>query len=188
MEELLLDKPDEDATAPPAKEDPAITALKLEVERLKKVEADRDAERQNARILEADQFVAEAVKNIDVPIVKIARDLIIDGQHIRTGYGLVVETAYQAWMDAGKKGSPQDYVEGAADVVEQWLASKRPELAELAKRPTARTETQTDGEPRPVAAARAIGRRTGARPDAKPTPLPRDKTDRDLQIKKEMGW
>lgn len=191
LEEALLVGGDDVAELPDKKqpqEDPRLAALQAEVEALK---AERQAREQltQAQTLErANAVIVEALKdNAAVPMVKAVRDIVVEGRAV-SGIGLTLEVANQKWLQSGQAGHPRDYIAGAAEVVEQYLREKRPDLAEVIV-PRGQQQTGGNGAPAPrQTGAQSIGKRTAPRPDAQPKELPMDKYQRDQAIKREMGW
>ncbi len=181
----VADLPDKPA-AP--KTDPQVAELLAKVAALEA--RDQAAQRQSAQqvIAGAHQLVADTLKEVaTVPMVKGVRDIVIDGQAIHSGIDLTLRVANQAWLQAGRAGHPRDYVPGAAETVEEYLRGKRPDLAAVFVQGA--TPPRAVNDPPPASnGSTSIGKRTGARPDAQPKELPSDRHQRDMQIKREMGW
>lgn len=188
LEDMFLTGSDELAQVPDraAAPDPEIVALKDEVKALREWKAQNDAEKASQAIERGLTIVREAVAPIEAPMVKTVRDIVIDGNHIKSGYDLVLQTAHHAWLEAGKAGHPRDHIPKATEVVEAYLREKRPDLMPAATAP----KDPPAEEPAAPAAKRpvAVGKKTGARPDPNPEPLPVDREDRDQVIMKRYGW
>lgn len=165
----------------PAAPHPEIAALKAELAELKADRQTRVQAEQDQQIQRAVTDIAATIKDEPVPLVHA----------LPGGYELVLQTAHKAWIDAGKSRPMKEFVAGAADVVEEYYRGQHPRLAALADAKAAaggEPEPKPAATPAPRAPATSIGKRTAARPDAKPAELPMDRYQRDAQIKKDMGW
>lgn len=181
-----LDAP---AAKPAETSDPKVAALEAKIAELEKAQQTVAQREQEAQQAQAVARVKETLKDADIPVID-ALD----------AHGAVLNKAYEAFMASGKAGSLLDYLPDAADIVEEEMRAKYPKIAAIAdaakgKKP----EPKADEEETPVVAPpkprAAMGKRTAARPESKPKPLPLDPIERDRAIKAEMerefpgaGW
>jgi len=154
----------------------ALDALQKKIDALEARDKERAEQETQRKIDEGIRTVAEHLKDVGVPLIESLG-----------AYGDVMNEAYDLWVRSGKDGIALDHLPTAAEKVEKALRAKHPRLAALAD------AAEKAGKASPAAAAAAITRpgitrRAGASPQGKPTPLPSDPLDRDVAIKKEMGW
>lgn len=139
----------------------------------------RDKADQERNIAEGLRVVEAELKDVGVPLVESLGE-----------YSRVMNEAYAMWQAAGSEGSARDHLPAAAAKVENALRTKHPRLAALADA----AEKVAAAAPAARAAAFApapkagITRRVGSKPLTGPAKLPDDPHDRDLAIKREMGW
>lgn len=183
--ELLSDAPDKPAAAV---EEPAyVKALRDTVEDLKKRLDGRDGSEQQAQVARATATISDMLKDDDLPLTQSGVTVTMSDGKTTDGHGLVLQVAHQMWLDSGKNGSPHDYVKRAGTRVEAHLTKQFPALAaRLGGQQAARTE---ETAPAPARTGNpSLGRRGGKGAAGAPAQLPKDRAERDLQIKREMGW
>lgn len=185
LADRLLIGGDEVQVAPAPKPlDPEVAALKAELAELKKHHTTTQEAEQRAKVEQAVGVVRDSLSKSDLPLVETY-----------DAYPRVMMNAHEAWMAGGKKGSPMDYVADCAAVVEDELKAEHPKAAARLypkATPAAAAATETSEEAPPAAAARpAVGKRTGAKPDAKPKSIwegGKTTAEVDAEIKKQYGW
>lgn len=184
LEQLLTGKDDLGLPAKLEGDAAVLADVKKRLDDAEKKLKDSDDREAKRRMDDGLRVVSESLKdNDDVPLVNS-----YPGAH-----GLVMETAYQAWINGGQDGSALDYLPGAAASVEAHLRKENPRLAALAdaakkgKTPASAADVASRAEAF-APAPRSIGRRPASRPNAEPKPLPLDMHERDEQIKREYGW
>lgn len=164
--------------------DPEVAALKATVtaltERLQKQDA--TAERQSVE--RAVGMVRTQLKDVDLPMVDSF-----------DAYDRIMVRAHEAWQAGGRQGSPSDFVPDVAPDIEAELKAEHPRAAaRLYPKKTETEEAHAEPAAEPAAGPTprvAVGKRTAARPDAKPKSLwegGRTTAEVDALIKKELGW
>jgi len=180
LERLIIGAP----AAPAAKpaEDPTVKELREKVAALEAAGRTAQTAQETAAVAQAVAIVNDAIKDADVPLTKA---LGIPGTE------LVIKTANQAWINAGRLGHPRDYIVGAAQAVEDYVWEQNKAVIAAGQK-RAGAVADVAAKPAPVSAApvsAAIGKRSGARADGKvENDLSFNRQERDLAIKKEMGW
>lgn len=140
----------------------------------------RDKADQERNIQEGLRVVEAELKDVGVPLVESLGE-----------YQQVMNEAFSMWQADGSRGSARDHLPAAAAKIENALRAKHPRLAALSD---AAEKAAASATPAARAAAFApapkagITRRVGTRPLTGPVKLPDDPHDRDLAIKREMGW
>lgn len=181
LEKLLLDG--DELKDVPAKAEPAENALIASLtEKVTKLEAKLEAREQGegqAQISHAVATIGEMIKDDDLPLIHAGLPVVGSDGKATEPRAMVMDVAHQLWLNSGKNGSSRDYVKDAAARVEAHQRAKYPTLV---KEQPAKTEED------PPPASRANGKRTGSRPNSEPRGLPTDRMQRDLQIKRDMGW
>lgn len=155
-----------------------LAALKTQVSDLTKQIKERDEREADRQIQDGIRVVSEQLRDVGVPLVESLG-----------AYQDVMNEAYAAWVKGGKEGVALDHLPDAAAKVEDKLRKQHPRLAALADAAEKAKTAAPAREPAAAAPSRpGITRRTTARPEAKPAPLPEDTHERDEQIKREFGF
>jgi hypothetical protein len=166
-----------------AGEEPAyVKALRETVEDLKKRLDGRDGNDEQAQIARATAGVAEQLK--DKPDLDLTNSM-------PDGHGLVLRVGYQMWLDSGKNGHPRDYTERASKNVEAHLREKHPSLAALADKAKGAggAAAAGGGGGGEEGGGPSLGRRGSRGAGGKLPDLSKlTREEKDLAIKKEMGW
>lgn len=178
---LLIGADEAEVPAAAKPVDPELAALRAEVAELKK---HRETEAESAARANTERAVGIVRTTLGdkAPALVEALD----------AYDRVMITAHEAWMAGGRKGHPTDYAHDAAALVEDELKAERPKLAARLY-PKTEAAAVEEGEEAPAAPAPrvAVGKRTAARPDAKPKSIwegGRTTAEVDAEIKKQYGW
>lgn len=176
--EKLLTGSDGLELPPKLEGDAAVLAeLKTRLDAAEKKLKDRDEAESSRQIQDAIRTVASDLEGAGVPVIEAL------GAHDQ-----VLNEAFALWKAAGSEGSSREHIPQAAENVERRLRKANPRLAALADA-AEKGKTPTAAAAAALAPARpGITRRTAARPNGKPAPLPMDPQERDAAIKKELGW